>query len=139
MFLENPGPFDTLFLMREIFKCEVGFSDHSLGIGASITAINNGATIIEKHFTLDRGLSGPDHKASLQPNELGALISEIRNIELALGDGLKQPQKSEHETIAIVRKSLMALNSIEKDTFFTGLNKESIEIKPSGLSSALFF
>ena len=112
----------AMVTMRETFGLRVGFSDHTEGHIAAITSVALGASIVEKHFTLDRGLSGPDHKASLQPNELGALISEIRNIELALGDGLKQPQKSEHETIAIVRKSLMALNSIEKDTLFTSEN-----------------
>jgi N,N'-diacetyllegionaminate synthase len=108
------------------FKSElnvaVGFSDHTLGIDISIAAVALGATVIEKHFTLDRSLPGPDHKASLEPNELKELVVAIRNIELSLGDGIKKVMPSEIKNINIARKSLVAKININKGDFFTSEN-----------------
>ena len=108
------------------FKSElnvaVGFSDHTLGIDISIAAVALGATVIEKHFTLDRSRPGPDHKASLEPNELKELVVAIRNIELSLGDGIKKVMPSEIKNINIARKSLVAKININKGDFFTSEN-----------------
>jgi len=94
------------------FKISVGFSDHSLGIGASIAAVALGAEIIEKHFTLSRDFQGPDHKASLEPQELKALVATIRNIENALGDGLKRRTAVEKQYVQLVRKSVVSSRDI---------------------------
>ncbi|MEX0694476.1 MAG: N-acetylneuraminate synthase [Rhodospirillales bacterium] len=119
----------AMVTMRDAFGLRVGFSDHTEGQAASLAAAALGATIIEKHFTLDRTLPGPDHKASLEPDELTALIDGIRAINMSLGDGLKTPQPSEIETAAVARKSLTALQSIN-----TGgtLNAENIGAKRPG-------
>lgn len=103
----------AMVTIREAFGLRVGFSDHTEGQVASFAAAALGAEIIEKHFTLDRNLPGPDHKASLQPDELATLIRTIRDIEKSLGDGIKKPQPSEIETRAVVRKSLVALQEIQ--------------------------
>lgn len=92
----------------------VGYSDHTQGIEVSIAAVALGAKVIEKHFTLDRNMEGPDHNASLEPNELKAMVSAIRNIEMALGDGEKKVSKSERENIEIARKSIVASKKIKK-------------------------
>jgi N,N'-diacetyllegionaminate synthase len=84
----------------------VGYSDHTPGIEVPIAAVALGATVIEKHFTLDRSLEGPDHLASLEPDELAHMVRAIRNIELALGDGVKQPTPSEQKNITVARKSI---------------------------------
>ena len=94
------------------FKLPVGYSDHTLGIEVPIAAVALGARIIEKHFTLDKKLLGPDHKASLEPGELKKMIKAIRNIEKALGDGIKKPNKSEIEIIKVARRSLIATRDI---------------------------
>lgn len=108
---EYPTPFEDVNLsamitIRDSFNIAVGYSDHTPGIEVAIAAVALGATIIEKHFTLDREMEGPDHKASLEPNELANMISAIRNIEKALGDGIKKPSKSEMINIHIARKSI---------------------------------
>ena len=108
--------------MRETFNLNVGFSDHTEGQTASLTATALGATVIEKHFTMDRSLPGPDHKASLTPEELTALIQGVRGIESALGDGVKTPRPSEMETISVARKSLIALYPIVKGAQLTAEN-----------------
>lgn len=105
--------------IRDAFKVNVGYSDHTLGIEVPIAAVALGASVIEKHFTLDRNMEGPDHKASLEPNELTQMIRSIRNIELAMGDGLKIPSKSEGKNINIARKSLHTLKVIEKGEMLT--------------------
>ena len=87
---------------------DVGYSDHTLGIEIPIAAVAMGATIIEKHLTLDKKMDGPDHRASLNPNELDAMVKAIRNIEKALGDGRKKKSPSELKNIAIARKSITA-------------------------------
>jgi N,N'-diacetyllegionaminate synthase len=108
--------------IKEALNVEVGYSDHTLGIEVSIAAVALGATVIEKHFTLDRNLPGPDHKASLEPDELNSLVTQIRNIEKALGDGVKCPMPSELENIDSIRKSIVAKCSIRKGEIFSELN-----------------
>ena len=94
------------------FKLPVGYSDHTLGIEVPIAAVALGARIIEKHFTLDKNLPGPDHKASLEPGEIKEMVKAIRNIEMALGDGIKKPNKSEIEIMKVARRSLIATRDI---------------------------
>ena len=103
-------------------KVSVGYSDHTLGTEVPIAAVALGACVIEKHFTLDRDLPGPDHKASLEPGELKAMVDSIRNIEIALGDGNKRPMPSEIENRIIARKSLVALQAIKAGELFTNEN-----------------
>ncbi len=98
--------------LKEIFQCEVGISDHSLGIEVPIAAVALGATVIEKHFTLDRSMEGPDHKASIEPTELKQMVRSVRNIEKALGSGRKRPCESELENLFISRKSIVASRDI---------------------------
>jgi len=105
--------------LREAFKCEVGYSDHTLGIEVPIAAVAMGATIIEKHFTLDKTMEGPDHKASLNPQELSEMVLAIRNIENALGNGIKKPNKSEDEISKVVLKSIVAKKNIVMGDFFS--------------------
>lgn len=116
---EYPAPYDEINLhvlhsLSERFRLPVGLSDHSLGIEVPIAAAALGAAVIEKHFTVCRDLPGPDHKASLEPNELRSMIRAIRNIEKALGSPVKRPTKSERKNIPHARKSLVALGSIRK-------------------------
>ena len=94
--------------MKEAFKLPIGYSDHTLGIEVPIAAVALGATVIEKHFTLDRQMVGPDHKASLEPLELKEMVSSIRNTEQSLGDGLKKVSESEKKNKEIARKSIVA-------------------------------
>ena len=108
---DYPSPFRDVNLramqtIGETFGVAVGYSDHTSGIEVPIAAVALGATVIEKHFTLDRSLEGPDHLASLEPDELTHMIRAIRNIELALGDSVKQPTPSEQKNIAVARKSI---------------------------------
>lgn len=102
--------------MRAAFGLEVGYSDHTSGLEVAFAAVALGAVVIEKHFTLDRSLPGPDHQASLEPAELEALIRGIRTIEHALGDGHKRPQPSELDTARVARKSLVASVAIPAGT-----------------------
>ena len=104
------------------FGLAVGYSDHTQGIEVAIAAVAMGATVIEKHFTLDRNLPGPDHHASLEPAELKAMVTAIRNIEVALGDGIKRITPSEARNIPIVRKSLVASQAIKVGEVFTAKN-----------------
>lgn len=92
--------------LRNEFNCKVGFSDHTLGVEAPLAAVSLGASVIEKHFTLDRNLQGPDHAASIEPKDLKILIQFIRNVEVALGDGIKKPTSSEYLNRSVVRKSI---------------------------------
>jgi len=108
--------------IKSAFGVAVGYSDHTQGIEVAIAAIAMGATVIEKHFTLDRNLPGPDHQASLEPAELTAMVSAIRNIELALGDGIKRITPSEFKNKPVVRKSLVAGRSIKAGETFTAEN-----------------
>ena len=113
----------AMLAIRDALGVQVGYSDHTLGIEVPIAAVAMGATMIEKHFTLDRSLPGPDHRASLEPDELKAMVRAIRNIELALsGDGLKRPSPSESKNLEIARKSLVALVPIKAGDLFTEAN-----------------
>ena len=105
--------------LKQAFKLPVGFSDHTLGITASIAAVALGACVIEKHFTLDRNLIGPDHKASLEPDELKEMVKTIRDVEKALGNGVKIPTKEEEEIKRIARRSIVAKVDIPKGTTIT--------------------
>ena len=104
------------------FGVKFGYSDHTIGIEVAIAAVALGATVIEKHFTLDRNLPGPDHKASLEPQELGLLVEGIRNIEVAVGDGIKRPTESELANKIVARKSLVAIRNIQKGELFSEEN-----------------
>jgi N,N'-diacetyllegionaminate synthase len=107
---------------REILNLPVGYSDHTLGVEVPIAAVALGATVIEKHFTIDRDLPGPDHKASLDPRELIDMVRKIRNLEEAMGDGNKRIMPSEKENFTVVRKSIVAKTVIQKDEKFTPEN-----------------
>ena len=100
--------------LKAAFGLPVGYSDHTLGIEIPIAAAAMGAKVIEKHFTLDRNMKGPDHKASLEPDELKAMVKAIRNVEKAMGDGIKRPAESEEETRIIARRSLVTKRDIKK-------------------------
>jgi N-acetylneuraminate synthase/N,N'-diacetyllegionaminate synthase len=119
----------AMLAIKQKFEVQVGYSDHTLGIEVPIAAVALGATIIEKHFTLDRNLPGPDHVASLEPNELKAMVDAIRNIELALsGDGEKIPSESESKNIAIARKSIHLNKNLSKGHIIT--DKDIISLRP---------
>lgn len=140
---EYPTPFEDVNLramqtMRDAFGLEVGYSDHTKGIEVPVAAVALGATVIEKHFTLDRNMEGPDHKASLEPDELAAMVSSIRHIEKALGTGDKTPSSSEKKNIAIARKSIVAKRLIKAGDEFT---EENITVKRpgSGISPMKWF
>lgn len=135
---EYPTPFEDVNLLamltiKDTFKVNIGYSDHTLGIEIPIAAAALGATTIEKHFTLDRNMQGPDHKASLEPNELKAMVKAIRNIEKAMGDGIKKPSPSELKNKLVARKSIVAAKEIKKGNFFS---RENITTKrpATGLS-----
>jgi N,N'-diacetyllegionaminate synthase len=124
---EYPCPIDEVNLramqtIRNAFGVKVGYSDHTRGIEVPIAAVAMGASIIEKHFTLDRTMEGPDHKASLEPQELNSMVQAIRHITLALGDGIKKPSKSELKNIAIARKSIVAASPIKIGERFSADN-----------------
>ena len=108
--------------IHNAFGVAVGYSDHTQGFEVAIAAIALGATVIEKHFTLDRNLPGPDHKASLEPDELKAMVAAIRNIEIALGDGIKLLTPSEAKNKPVARKSLVASNPIKAGEVFSTQN-----------------
>ncbi|MAD74952.1 MAG: N-acetylneuraminate synthase [Rheinheimera sp.] len=115
---EYPAPASDINLtamdsMAAAFGLAVGYSDHSAGIAIAIAAVARGATVLEKHFTLDKNLPGPDHKASLQPDELSQMVKAIREVEQALGDGIKRPAPSELANKAVARKSLVASRAIQ--------------------------
>lgn len=124
---EYPTPMTDVNLramcaIRDAFGVKVGYSDHTSGIEVSIAAVALGATVIEKHFTINKNLPGPDHQASLEPNELKGLVSAIRNIEQTMGDGVKRPSSSEKKNKPIVRKSIVAACSISKGDSFSEAN-----------------
>lgn len=124
---EYPCPMDEVNLraMQSVhvaFGVQVGYSDHTPGIEVAIAAVAMGATVIEKHFTLDRNLPGPDHKASLEPEELKAMVAAIRNIEIALGDGIKRLTPSEARNRPVARKSLVASQAIKAGEVFSAQN-----------------
>lgn len=129
-----PCPIDEVNLramqtLKNAFKCKVGYSDHTMGIEVPIAAVAMGAEIIEKHFTLDRTMDGPDHKASLEPAELKQMVQSIRNIEQALGDGIKRPNKSEEANAKVVQKSILAKRPIKKGET---LAEDNLTVKRAG-------
>ena len=131
---EYPAPYQDVNLsamltMKNEFRLSVGYSDHTQGITIPIAAVAMGATVIEKHFTLDRTMEGPDHKASLEPNELQAMVEAIRRVEVAIGDGEKTPSESEKKNIAVARKSIVAMRQIKKGEILT---EENITTKRPG-------
>ncbi len=132
---EYPTPMEDVNLkamlhIKNEFGVNVGYSDHTLGIEVPISAVALGATVIEKHFTLDRNLPGPDHRASLEPDELKAMVSGIRNIEKAIsGSGIKEPSKSELKNKPVARKSIVASCEIKKGEIFT---EDNLTIKRPG-------
>jgi N,N'-diacetyllegionaminate synthase len=131
---EYPTPMEDVNLkaMLTIGKeldIKFGYSDHTLGIEVDIAAVAMGACCIEKHFTLDCNMEGPDHKASLEPDQLREMVRAIRNIEIALGDGIKKPSQSEIPNIEIVRKSIVAKTTIKKGDV---LNESNLAIKRPG-------
>ncbi|RJR26631.1 N-acetylneuraminate synthase [candidate division WWE3 bacterium] len=131
---QYPTPFEdanikAMLTLKERFGVAVGYSDHTLGIEAPIAAVALGATVIEKHFTLDKNMEGPDHKASLDPQELKAMVTSIRNIEVALGDGIKRPSKSETPNKEVARKSIVARRNIVKGEIFT---EDNLTVKRPG-------
>jgi len=119
--------------MKDKFGLEIGYSDHTKGIEVSLAAVAMGATIIEKHLTLDKNMEGPDHKASLEPDELIQLVKSIRNIEKAIGDGIKEPKQSEIKNIEIARKSIIAKCDIKKGEVFSE-NNLTVKRPAKGLS-----
>ena len=129
-----PTPFEDVNLkaMQTIgctFGIDIGYSDHTLGIEVPIAAVAMGAKVIEKHFTLDKNMQGPDHKASLEPDELKAMVKAIKNIELAIGNGIKKPTLSEKPNIKVARKSIIAKKDIKKGEIFS---KENLTVKRPG-------
>jgi len=113
---------NAMLTIRDTLEVEVGYSDHTLGIEVDIAAVAMGATIIEKHFTLDTKMEGPDHKASLEPLSLIQMVKSIRNIEVAIGSSEKKPSPSESENILIARKSIVASENIKKGELFSENN-----------------
>lgn len=131
---EYPCPFESVNLkamvaMKDKFGLPVGYSDHTPGIEVAVAAVAMGATIIEKHFTLDRNMEGPDHKASVEPHEMKALVEAVRHVEVAMGDGIKKPAPAEIKNIAIARKSIVARRAIRKGEIFS---EENITVKRPG-------
>lgn len=129
-----PCPYDEVNLramqtLKDAFKCQVGYSDHTMGTEIPVAAVAMGAEIIEKHFTLDRTMEGPDHKASLEPAELKMMVEQIRHIEVAMGDGIKRPNKSEAENAKVVQKSILAKRPIKKGEV---LKEEMLVAKRAG-------
>ena len=139
---EYPTPFEDVNLtamktMRNAFNLEIGYSDHTKGIEVPIAAVALGATIIEKHFTLNRNMDGPDHKASLEPDELKEMITSIRNIEKAIGNGVKTPSGSEKKNITIARKSIIAKCNIKVGEILT-TNNITVKRPGTGISPMLW-
>jgi len=138
-----PAPLEDVHLlaMRDlsVWGVPVGYSDHTLGIRVAALAVANGASIIEKHLTLDRKRSGPDHRMSLEPKEFAAMVKDIRETEKILGRGVKQPRKSELNTRQVARKSVVALVDIPKGRFITremiGVRRPGVGIPPAELET----
>jgi N-acetylneuraminate synthase len=131
---EYPAPVNDVNLramdtLAEYFSLKTGLSDHTPGITVAIAAAGRGARVIEKHFTLDRTLPGPDHRASIEPEMLSKMVEGIRQVETAIGDGIKQPAPSERKNIAIARDSLVALKPVKKGEVF---NEDNLGVKRPG-------
>jgi len=139
---EYPTPMNDVNLramltMRDAFGVAVGYSDHTLGVEVPVAAVALGAMVIEKHFTLDHTMPGPDHRASLEPAELKAMVTAIRNIEMAMGNGVKWPSSSEAKNKSVVRKSLVAACTIQSGQPFTEANL-AVKRPGTGLSPMLW-
>lgn len=140
---EYPTPMEEINLramdtIKNTFNVDVGYSDHSRGVEVAIAAVARGAKIIEKHFTLDRNMEGPDHMASLEPKELKEMIKAIRNIEKALGSSKKEPTASEQKNILVARKSIVAKREIKKGETFTE-NNITVKRPGTGISPMRWF
>ena len=138
---QYPTPYNDVNLtamncIKNTFGMKVGYSDHTQGIEVPVAAVALGASIIEKHFTIDRNLPGPDHKASLEPSELKAMVSSIRHIEQALGDGIKKVSDSERANISVARKSIVAACPIRKGELLT---EENLTVKRPGTGLSPMF
>jgi len=131
----------TMLTLKREFRLPVGYSDHTLGILVPIMAVAMGAQVLEKHFTLNKNLPGPDHKTSLEPDELREMVKKVREAEKALGDGIKKPTKSEEKIKKIVRKSIVAKNDIPGDAVITEdmliIKRPGIGIKPKYLNKII--
>ena len=139
---EYPTPFEDVNLkamksLEKKFKCPVGYSDHTTGIEIPIAAVALGASIIEKHITLNKNMKGPDHKASIEPKDFESMIKGIRRIEKSLGNGIKKPSLSEKKNIPIARKSIVASTKIKKGEVFTVKNL-TVKRPGTGLSPMLW-
>ena len=140
---DYPAPFEDVNLnaiktIKDKFNLPVGYSDHTLGVEVTIAAVAMGATVIEKHFTLDNNMSGPDHMASLEPAELNYMVKAIRNVEIALGKDLKVPSCSEMKNMEVARKSIIAKSNIKQGDFFTE-NNLTIKRPGTGISPMKWF
>lgn len=140
---EYPTPYRDVNLramltMRDRLGVEVGYSDHTTGIEIPVAAVALGATIIEKHFTLDRNMDGPDHRASLEPDELKRMVENIRHVEQALGDGEKKPSLSEKKNIPVARKSIVAKRKIKLGEEFTE-NNITVKRPGTGISPMMWY
>ncbi len=122
--------------LHDNFNCEIGYSDHTEGIEVAIAAVAMGASVIEKHFTLDKNMKGPDHKASLEPKELTSMVTAIRNIELALGNGVKEPLPIEMENRKVARKSIVAKKDILINEILT---EDNLTVKRPGIGLSPMF
>lgn len=139
---EYPTPYEDVNLramqtLEAAFGCRVGYSDHTQGIEVPVAAVALGAKVIEKHFTLDRNMEGPDHKASLEPAELAAMVRAIRHTEMALGSPRKRVSASESKNVAIARKSIVAARPIRKGELFSADNI-TVKRPGNGISPMLF-
>lgn len=127
----------AMITLRDAFHCTVGYSDHTLGTEIPVAAVALGANVIEKHFTLDRNMKGPDHLASLNPEELKKMVMEIRNVEKAIGDGIKRPTVNEQNISKVVQKSIVTKRAIRKGERLT---EENLTVKrmEDGVSASLW-
>lgn len=140
---EYPAPYEEINLnamntIKNEFNVAIGYSDHTQGIEIPIAAVAMGATVIEKHFTIDRNMAGPDHKASLEPNELAAMVKAIRNVEKALGSCEKKPADSEIKNMVIARKSIIAKHAIKAGEIFSE-NNLTVKRPGNGISPMKWF
>lgn len=140
---EYPAPLEStnlkaMDLLKKTFGLDVGFSDHSLGLTATVAAVARGACVVEKHFTLDKSMEGPDHKASLNPQELIQLVTEIRNVERCLGVEVKAPSPEELKNLAVARRSLVALRAIRAGEKFSEDNL-TVKRPGTGVSAMEYF
>ena len=131
----NEVNLSAMTTLKNTFKTEVGYSDHTMGVEVTVSSVALGATIVEKHFTLDNSMEGPDHKASLEPDELKTMVTMIRNIEQAMGDGIKKPNPSEIKIKPVVQRSIVAKKSISKGAIFTKENLTTKRASAKGILS----